>query len=407
MYVGMKVKGENMARIKNIRLRRILNSNADWTVEAEVFLKDGSWGRGASPKAIVSGKREKRITDRENIQKLNELELRLKKQLLEKDFEQQELDAYLSTELDDIGTDVSLALSIAFARAVADFFKLDFVKYLSEQLNDGSRLAVPHILVPVFSGGVHFQNSGNRDSFQQIMVCIKGGSVEEKYEISKELSRIAEEQLIKKQKGFMVAASGGYVVETLHSIERLELLQEILTIANCEDKVDIAIDVAAEHLQQREGYFLDGKMYSSEEFLKIVEEYVKRYQMCYIEDPFVTDDSKCWKKLKQICGKHTRIIGDDLFATQEENIDSTLAHGTVIKMNQVGNLSDTMAAIRKTRQNKMDICVSHRSYETEDTTMCDLAVACAAEYIKIGGVKRGERIIKYNQLLRLEELIDN
>lgn len=96
-----------------------------------------------------------------------------------------------------------------------------------------------------------------------------------------------------------------------------------------------------------------------------------------------------------------------MFATQRENIDSSLAHGVVIKMNQVGNLSDTLAAIRETRQNEMAICVSHRSYETEDTTMCDLAVACAAEYIKIGGVKRGERIIKYNQLLRLEELIDN
>lgn len=407
MCIGMKDKGENMARIKNIRLRPILNSNADWTVEAEGFLKNGSWGRGASPTAIVPGKKEKRVTDRVNIQKLNVLEVKLKKQLVKKELEQQELDEYLSRELDEIGTDVSLALSLAFARAVSDFLKMEFVEYLSEQLNDGLRLSVPYILVPVFSGGVHSKNSENRDSFQQIMVCIREGRIEEKYEISKELSRTTEEQLIKRQKDFIVAASGGYVVEALRSTEGLELLQEILAIANCEDAVDIAIDVAAEHLHHAEGYSFDGKMYSSEEFLEIMKESVKRYQLCYVEDPFITDDSKCWNNLKNFCGKKTRIIGDDLFATQRENIDSTLAHGVVIKMNQVGNLSDTLAAIRETRQNEMAICVSHRSYETEDTTMCDLAVACAAEYIKIGGVKRGERIIKYNQLLRLEELIDN
>lgn len=402
----MRGKGEYMAQIEDIRLRRILNSNADWTVEAEVFLKDGSWGRGTSPMAIVSGKREKRITDRVSIEKLNVLEAKLKRQLVERDFDQQRLDAYLNTELNEIGTGVSLALSLAFAKAVSSYLNMNFVEYLSKQINNCLGLAIPRILVPVFSGGVHSKKSENRDSFQQIMVCISGGGLEEKYKISKELSCITEEQLMKRSKDFIVAASGGYVVESLTSTERLELLQEILAIANCADTVDIAVDVAAEHLYHGRGYFYDGKIRSSEEFLEIMQECVMKYKLCYIEDPFITEDSRCWKILKKSCGDRARIIGDDLFATQRENINPILAHGVVVKMNQVGNLSDTAAAIKETRRNKMDICVSHRSYETEDTTMCDLAVACAAEYIKIGGVKRGERLIKYNQLLRLEELVN-
>lgn len=389
-----------MFEIENIKLRRILNSNANWAIEADVLLKDSSWGRGSCPSAIISGKREKKITNKQSIGQMDIIEMELNKKLIHKRGNQQSLDAYLRTLSEEVGSDISLAVSLAFARAASCSLKIDFVEYLSGELQHDLNIIIPNILVPIFSGGIH---SKNRDSFQQIMVCIKQNSFSEGYWISKNLSCITEEILEKKQINFRIAASGGYATETLSSIEKLELLREILNITNFDKSIGIAIDIAAEHLHHGMGYYFEGKMMSSEEFLGLIQNYTEKFHLCYIEDPFIIEDIRCWKKLMKSFGKETHIIGDDLFATQVRNIDSALANGIVIKMNQVGNLTDTIATIIEARKNKMAICVSHRSYETEDTAMCDLAIASEAEYIKIGGVKRGERIIKYNQLLRLEE----
>lgn len=392
-----------MFRIINIKLRRILNSNADWAVEAEVFLEDGSQGRGSSPAAVIPGKRERTVTDKQTLRKLDEIEAELRRKFIEEDFDQHRLDAALSALLEEIGSDISLAVSLAFARAASNSMKVEYVTYLSGFLKGDLHVAVPNILVPVFSGGVH---SEQRDSFQQIMACIKEGRVEERYSISKKISCIAEEVLEKRQINIRVAASGGYVADSLNSVEQLELMQEILAVADCDKSVGVAIDVAAEHLHLGTGYLFDRKLRTRDEFLEIIRYCINQFQLCYIEDPFITEDSAYWEKLKKNCKGGVQIIGDDLFATQSTNIEPAVAHGVVVKMNQAGNLSDTFAAIKKARENKMAICVSHRSYETEDTAMCDLAIAAAADYIKIGSVRRGERIIKYNQLLRLEELVE-
>lgn len=389
-----------MFEIENIKFRRILNSNADWAIEADVLLKDGSFGRGSCPAAIIAGKREKRITDDQSMAQLDIIETELNKKFIHKRENQQSLDTCLRLLSEEIGSNISLAVSLAFARAASCSLKIDFVEYLSRELQHDLNIVIPHLLVPIFSGGVH---SKNRDSFQQIMACIKQDGFREEYQISKDLSRITEEELVKRQINFKIAASGGYTIEKLSSIEKLELLREIINIAKYDQSIGVAIDVAAEHLQRGMGYYFEGKMMSSEEFLKLIQNCIEKFHLCYIEDPFIVEHIGCWKRLKKYFGKETLIIGDDLFATQVKNIDSELANGMVIKMNQAGNLTDTIASITEARKNSMVICVSHRSYETEDTAMCDLAIASKSEYIKIGGVRRGERIIKYNQLLRLEE----
>lgn len=393
-----------MFKIKNIKLRCILNSNADEAVEADLFLNDGSFGRGSSPSAIIPGKREKKNTKKYTLLNLDIVECELKKNLIGQEMEQQSLDNCLKILMDRIGSDISLAISLAFARAAANALKLDFIAYLSKHLQRNLNSKIPQILVPIFSGGVHAKNSA--DSFQQIMICMKENMLDNEYKMSKELSYVTEKVLEEKGTNFSIAASGGYIVESLSTLEKLELLQIILKRANYSAQIEIAVDVAAEHLQREHKYFFDGKIMSPDEFLEILKYCATYFPICYIEDPFITEDMKYWIKLRNFCGEKVQIIGDDLFATQASNINPMLADGIVIKMNQVGNLTDTIATIKKAREKDMILCVSHRSYETEDISMCDLAVAAAAEYIKIGGVKRGERIIKYNQLLRLKEMME-
>lgn len=388
--------------IKNIKLRYILNSNAEKAIEADVFLTDGYFGRGASPAAIVPGIREKRITEKKKEDLLKE-EKKLKDFLINRSINQMQLDECLRILVDEIGTDITIAVSIAFARATASSRKIEMVEYLCRELKIKKEFKLPYILVAVFSGGVH--SKSEMKSFQQIMACIRGLDLEHSYNLSKDISEKIEVKLRKKGNTFTIGASGGYVVDCLSTKEKICLLQEIITENDYGNYVSIAIDVAAEHLKKGEKYLFEGQFICAEDFLKIIEQYINEFELSYVEDPFDTKDTKQWKEIKESCGKYTYIIGDDLFATQETFLDNNLADGIVIKMNQVGNLTDTLKAIVKAKRERMRICVSHRSKETEDTTMCDLAIASQAEYVKIGGIRRGERLIKYNQLLRLSEVL--
>lgn len=397
-----------MSNISNIKLRHILNSNADMAVEAEIELQDGTRERGSSPAAILPGKREKRTTDKQNMQRLNIIEDEIKECVLGNTFDQWKLDRYLDTLIEREGTDICLALSIAFAKAMASSEKINLAEYILRQLQVNSRMKMPYILIPVFSGGVHAKNSKNsKDSFQQIMVCIKETVLEQVYLTAKKIYLATENELEKRKIIYCIANSGGYMTEKLSTLEKLNLLREIIVEVGCDKSTAIAVDIAAEHLLREGQYCLDGELISSERLFELLYQYVNEFHMCYIEDPFVAEDVMKWERLRNLCGESVHIIGDDLFATQEKYIDPKYANGIVIKMNQVGTLSNSILAIQKARKKGLAVCVSHRSFETEDTTMCDLAVASAAEYIKIGGMRRGERLIKYNQLLRLAEILEN
>ena len=389
--------------IRQIHLRYILNSNADKAIEAEIMLKGGYVGRASSPMAILPGKREKKISHISGKEELEKYEKQIGDFLLQNEMEQYMLDGYLRDLIEQLGTDICLAISIAFAKAAAKSEGLNLVKYISILLGSEIRMKIPKILVPIFSGGVH--GKGRVDSFQQIMVGINEDLLEDSYQISKEISNEVEERLRKKRFFLGIASSGGYLATGLSLIEKFSMLQEILEDVKFKNRTFVAVDVAAEHLKERGLYMLDGKWLSREEFYKSIIEYIKRFSIAFVEDPFDFSDVALWRRLKREIDDAIQIIGDDIFATQGKFIDSGLATGAVIKMNQVGNISDTLNVVKTLKKNKMTMCVSHRSYETEDTTMCDIAVAAASEYIKIGSVKKGERIIKYNQLLRLEEEI--
>lgn len=184
--------------------------------------------------------------------------------------------------------------------------------------------------------------------------------------------------------------------------EKFAMVIEAIKILGYEKEITIAIDVAAEHFFKDEIYTYQGKTMKSKELNNILNQYIEKYNITYMEDPFDSNDEEYWKKIK-LEHKNIDIVGDDLFATQDKYVNSELANGIIIKMNQVGNLTGTINAFHKAKEENMTTCVSQRSIETEDTFMCDLAVALNAKYIKIGGPRRGDRIAKYNRLLRLEE----
>lgn len=392
---------KDYAAVRQIKLRNILNSNGDRTVEAEIILKDGSCGSASAPTAIIPGKREKKTSNIKEKHDLRERERQLNEALAGPLFCQETFDCRLDMLMEQNGTDINLPLSVAFARAVSSPQKISLADYLYQRLNMEHKMRIPKILIPVISAGVH--QTGPMDSFQQIMVCIDHSSLMEMYQISKEISQIAEIQLSKQRYLRGVASSGGFLTDGLSTEGKLSLLNHILANPLWDGHVSLAVDVAAEHIKEGSLYRMDDKLVSPQCFYDLLADYIQRFSITYVEDPFVPEDMALWKRIMKDFGPDIQIIGDDLFATQSAYMKPGIATGAVIKMNQVGSLTGTLEMIRTVRESGMSICVSHRSYETEDTAMCDLAVAAAADYIKIGSVKRGERIVKYNQLLRLEE----
>ena len=192
------------------------------------------------------------------------------------------------------------------------------------------------------------------------------------------------------------------IVEKMTIEEKFEMLIETIKTLKYEKVVSIAIDVAAEHFFENKVYTYQDRNINSKELNDILNQYINKYNITYVEDPFDSNDKEYWKKIKSE-NKNIDIVGDDLFATQHKYIDKELANGIIIKMNQVGTLTGTIETFNKAKKENMITCVSQRSIETEDTFMCDLAVALNSDYIKIGGPRRGDRIEKYNRLLRLED----
>lgn len=391
------------SKINDIKLRMILDSNAQLAIEAEIFLEADAkcvMGRGSSPAAIVPGKREKRISDIEKQKQLESISLVIKEELNGRTISQKELDNYLKEKVDIIGTTICLAISIAFARATSVLLGISLMRLFNKQYACKLK-KIPNVLIPVFSGGVHQKD--NKGAFQQIMVCLRQKTLSGISETSKKISDCVERKLVEIKKYNGIASSGGFLSIDLSTEEKLKITQSVILELGISNYASIAVDIAAEHLVWDSLYHLDGRGMSARDFFEIIMKYIREFDICYVEDPFDTQDIDYWKKVMSHVEKNVDVVGDDLFATQVDYIDPMLANCIVIKMNQVGTLSDTFDAVKVARRLGMNICVSHRSRETEDTTMCDLAMAIAAEYVKIGSTRRGERILKYNQLIRLEE----
>lgn len=381
-----------MEKVKNIIIRRILNSTGGDAYEAEVELDNGIVGLASSPVAIEPGRREKKVTG-------NDFSHLLVEKMENCLFSQSSLDQFLETHIDNLGTDITLSISLAFARASSKAENISLVKYLEKliEIKKKNRYVVP--LVPIFSGGVHDYSLGG--SMQQIMICVHELDFEMTLYVIRSIYHEVEQVLLENGLLKGLAASSGFLVKSLTVDEEFALLEKIIQKSEWKDNLSIAIDVAAEHLWQNGKYKFYNKFYLPNEFENLLYHYIEKYSIAIVEDPFYYYDIENWKSLYARLKNKVEILSDDYSATQIQYLDEKIADGLIIKMKQVGTLSATLLLVSKIKSLGLKTCVSHRSCETEDTFISDLAVAIDSDYIKIGAPCRGDRVEKYNQLIRL------
>jgi len=387
-------------RIEALRLRGILDSRAGVTMEAELTLGSGHSGRGSAPRAIAPGRLERGCGPEPALGPVGAPALRaaLARPAVA---DQADCDGRLARlcQSGQAGSAMTLAVSLAFARAAAAAAGVPLYGYLAALA--GSEPAIPALMVNVFSGGIHLPAPAR--GFQQVMVLPATGGLRGDIDVARAVFAAAERLAGERFPAAGLSASSGLLAPA-GSEEQLDLARAAAVAAGHARACTFGVDVAAEHLARVPGRYRFGDTeLGSEDFARLLARLATTCQLSYLEDPFDPADTAAWRGLRAVLPRSTLLVGDDLFATDEARVDRSLADGILLKLSQAGTVTATLAAAAAARRAGMALAVSHRSGETEDTAMCDLAVAVGADLIKVGGPRRGDRLAKYNQLLRLDE----
>jgi len=408
-----------MSKIKEIKAREILDSRGNPTVEADVILDDGIVGRAAVPSGASTGEREalelrdvnsKRYMGKgvqgavENIIKIIAPEIINK----EPDFNKVDkimLDLDGTENKSRLGANAILAVSLATAKAAALDKKEPLYKFLGSQ--KANILPIPQM--NILNGGMHADN--NLD-FQEFMIMPIGApTFKEALRIAAEVFHNLKSILKLSKLSTSVGDEGGFA-PTLQSNEKaITLIIEAIKKAGYKEGKDIvlALDVASSSFAQDGNYVLKGerKTLSSFQLIDMYKALIGNYPIVSIEDGLSENDWSGWKKLTEDLGKNVQLVGDDVFVTNpkifKKGIDEKIANSILVKVNQIGSLSETLQTIDLAKKNKYTTVISHRSGETEDTTIAHLAVATCVGQIKTGSLSRTDRVAKYNELLRIEE----
>jgi len=410
-----------MSQIEHVHARQILDSRGNPTVEVELSLRSGAWGRAAVPSGASTGEFEatelrdggsdwmgKGVTRAvENVN--GEIATAVRGQDA---YSQAALDRMLIT-LDGtpnksrLGANAILAVSLAAAHAAAAEERLPLWRYLGGE----SAHVLPVPMMNVINGGAH---ADNKVDFQEFMVVPVGGrTFAEALKMGDEVFQHLKQNLKGKGISTTVGDEGGFAPDLGSNAEALEVLMEAIRSAGYVpgEQVAIALDPAVSEIYKDGAYVLEheGRTLSADELTSYWEDLAGRYPIISIEDGMDEEDWAGWTTLTQRLGNSVQLVGDDLFVTNTERlkrgIDSGVANSILIKVNQIGTLSETLAAIRLARENNYTAVISHRSGETEDVTIADLAVATGVGQIKTGAPSRTDRVAKYNQLLRIEEAL--
>ncbi len=404
-----------MFTIKNIHAREILDSRGNPTVEVDVTTEIG-FGRASVPSGASTGTNEAlelRDKDRRYHGKgvkiaVNNVNTEIKKALLGMDVRDQRDIDRLMIGLDGtpnksrLGANAILGVSLGVAHAAADSLGLSLYRYLG----GANTSTLPCPTMNVINGGKH---AGNELAIQEFMIQPRGAKTySEALRMGVETYHTLGTILSKKYgvSSLNVGYEGGYAPPLANTRDALDSLINAIEETGYEEKITIGLDAAASEFYKKDRYNIDGKALSNGELLEYYADLVKTYPILSIEDPFheeaFDDFAALTKKLKD-----TVIVGDDLFVTNvrrlEKGIKMNAANALLLKVNQIGTLSEAFDAARLAQRNKYKVVVSHRSAETEDTTIADISVAIGAELIKTGAPARSERNAKYNQLLRIEE----
>jgi enolase len=410
-----------MSLIDSVHAREILDSRGNPTVEAEVYLVSGEVGRAAVPSGASTGEHEAvelRDGDKRRyggkgvtraVRNVNEIIAREVEGLDALD--QAELDAALialdgTPNKSKLGANALLAVSLAAARAAASYLELPLYRYLG----GANARTLPLPMMNILNGGAHADNNVD---FQEFMVMPVGAeNFAEALRMGAEIFHSLKSVLKKRGYATGVGDEGGFAPNLRSNEEAVETILEAVTQAgyNAGVNVLLALDPAASEFYEGGAYVFkksDKRRLSNAEMVAYWKSWVEQYPIISIEDGMAENDWEGWKMLTDEVGRRVQLVGDDLFVTNTEflrrGIELGVANSILIKVNQIGTLTETLDAIELARTNRRTVVISHRSGETEDTFIADLAVATNAGQIKTGSLSRTDRIAKYNQLLRIEE----
>lgn len=414
-----------MSYIADIHARQILDSRGNPTVEVDVVTDSGFLGRAAVPSGASTGKHEAvelRDGDKKTymgkgvlqaVKNVNEI---IADQLIGIEVVKQAYIDDLLIKIDGtenkakLGANATLAVSMAVAKAAAEETNLPLYRYLGGV----NATVLPMPLMNILNGGVH---ADNKIDFQEFMIVPIGApSFSEGLRWGVEIFHHLKSILKKKGYGTNVGDEGGYAPDIQSPEEAIETVLAAIESAGYKagDQIGIAMDAASTEMYDEatntyKFYKSSNKTISSDEMVAYWADWVKKYPIVSIEDGMAEDDWNGWKKLTEAIGSKCQLVGDDLFVTNvkrlQEGIDKGIANSILVKVNQIGTITETINAVQLAQTNGYTSIMSHRSGETEDTTIADLAVALNCGQIKTGSASRSDRLAKYNQLLRIEEAL--
>ncbi len=406
-----------MALIEAVHAREILDSRGNPTVEVEVVLEDGSSARAAVPSGASTGAFEavelrdgdKRYGGKGVEKAVNFVNDELAPAVTGYDAQDQRLVDQEMLDLDGtankgrLGANSILGVSLAVARAAAESADLSFFRYIGGP--NAHTLPVP--MMNILNGGAHADTNVD---IQEFMVAPIGAeSFKESLRWGAEIYHSLKSVLKKRGLATSIGDEGGFAPNLESNRAALDLILEAITLAGFKpgSEIGLAMDVAATEFHKDGFYTFEGSQRTSEQMIAYYADLVKAYPLVSIEDPLDEDDWTGWAAMTELLGSSVQLVGDDLFVTNPERlargIKAKTANALLVKVNQIGTLTETLDAVSLAHRNSYRTMMSHRSGETEDTTIADLAVALECGQIKTGAPARSERVAKYNQLLRIEE----
>lgn len=411
-----------MLAIKKVHARQIMDSRGNPTIECDVILSGGALGRAAVPSGASTGSFEALELRDGGIAYMGKGVLNAVKNVNEViapailgmdasdqtalDEKMLEIDGTPNKE--SLGANAILSVSLAAAHAVANQKRIPLYKYIASIYGNDNPVILPRPMMNIINGGAH---ADNRLDVQEFMIIPNGAKSEfEAIRMGAEIFHNLKSILKKNGDKTNVGDEGGFAAPNIKTCA--EALDKIITAIKAagyipKDDVSIGLDVASSEFYKNDKYEFEGQSLTSEEMITFYEKLISEYPIISIEDALAEDDWEGWKRLTERIGSKCQLVGDDLFVTNpirlQKGIDSHIANAILIKVNQIGTLTETLRAIKMAQDAQYGVIISHRSGETEDTTIADLAVATNAGQIKTGSMSRTDRMAKYNQLIRIEE----
>ena len=409
-----------MATIKTVFAREVLDSRGNPTVEVDVTLSGGSLGRAIVPSGASTGEREAlELRDQDprrflgkgvlkavqNVNKILSPEIQGRTFKTQKDLDQMLLNLDGTPNKEKLGANAILAVSMAFAKAQAVSQK----KQLFETLQEHATYAMPVPLMNILNGGAHANNNLDIQEFMILPVC--GGKFSKALQTGVEIFHTLKKLLSSNGVSIAVGDEGGFAQNLYSNEAALDLILQAIEKAGFTPGKDVylALDCAASEFYKEKSYVFQKDKKTTEEMIQFYERLISKYPILSIEDPLDQNDWEGWQKLTHVVGQKVQIVGDDIFVTNpkilKDGISKKVANAILIKLNQIGTVTETLQTIELAKASSYGTVISHRSGETEDTTIADLAVGTCAGQIKTGSASRTDRMCKYNQLLRIEEFL--